>query len=89
MSNQIAKDITMNTNTISGFMRALRFIFGALAIVQGIANHDIVLGALGLAVSGMALFNVGCCGANGCATNSKFSKKDTQEVTDIDYTEVK
>ena len=52
-------------------MRILRFIFGGGAIIQGFITRDMALGILGIAVSGMALLNVGCCGTSGCATDSK------------------
>ncbi len=52
-------------------MRILRFIFGGGAIIQGFITRDMTLGILGIAVSGMALLNVGCCRTSGCATDSK------------------
>ena len=70
-----------------GFMRVLRFVFGAFAIVQAIITLDIVLGILGLVVGGMAFFNVGCCGANGCETKYK-NDNTTKQITDVEYEEV-
>lgn len=68
-------------------MLVLRFVFGAFAIVQAIITLDIVLGILGVVVGGMAFFNVGCCGSNGCETNYK--KDDTtKQITDVEYEEV-
>jgi hypothetical protein len=67
-------------------MRALRLIFGAFAIVQAIITMDIILGLLGLVVCGMAFFNVGCCGSNGCNTN--FQSNNKNEVIDVEYEEV-
>ncbi len=77
----------MNTLKSWGFMRVLRFVFGAFALVQAFITLDIVLGILGLVVGGMAFFNVGCCGANGCETNLK---KDNHNngITDVEYEEV-
>ena len=69
------------------FMRALRLIFGAFAIVQAIITMDIILGLLGVVVGGMALFNVGCCGANGCDTNFD-TDNSKNKITDVDYEEV-
>ena len=68
-------------------MRNLRFIFGGGAIIQGFINRDMTLGILGIAVSGMALFNVGCCGTSGCATDSKKTNSKKQ-ITDVEYEEV-
>lgn len=68
------------------FMRALRLIFGAFAIVQAIITMDIILGLLGVVVGGMALFNVGCCGSNGCSVDEQ--SKNKNEITDVEYEEV-
>jgi hypothetical protein len=77
----------MNLLKSWGFMRVLRFVFGAFALVQAIITLDIVLGILGLVVGGMAFFNVGCCGSNGCETN--YMKDDsTKQITDVEYEEV-
>ena len=77
----------MNLLKSWGFMRVLRFVFGAFALVQAIITLDIVLGILGLVVVGMAFFNVGCCGSNGCETNYK--KDDSpKQITDVEYEEV-
>jgi hypothetical protein len=77
----------MNNFKLWGFMRMLRFVFGAFAIVQAIMTLDIVLGILGLVVGGMAFFNVGCCGASGCETNYK-KDNTTKQITDVEYEEV-
>ena len=77
----------MNLLKSWGFMRVLRFVFGAFALVQALITLDIVLGILGLVVGGMAFFNVGCCASNGCETNYK--KDDTtKQITDVEYEEV-
>jgi hypothetical protein len=77
----------MNLLKSWGFMRVLRFIFGAFALVQAIITLDIVLGILGLVVGGMAFFNVGCCVANGCETDYK-KDNTTKQITDVEYEEV-
>ena len=77
----------MNLLKSWGFMRVLRFVFGAFALVQAIITLDIVLGILGLVVVGMAFFNVGCCGSNGCETNYK-KDDSTKQITDFEYEEV-
>ena len=68
-------------------MRALRFIFGVIVLVQAIITMDVILGLLGVLVGGMAFFNVGCCGANGCDTTYKKTKSDIKAI-DVDYEEV-
>ena len=77
----------MNILKSWGFMRVLRFVFGAFAIVQAIITLDIVLGILGLVVGGMAFLNVGCCGANGCDTNYKIDN-NKEEISDVEFEEV-
>lgn len=77
----------MNLLKLWGFMRVLRFVFGAFALVQAMITLDIVLGILGLVVVGMAFFNVGCCGSNGCETNYK-KDDSTKQITDVEYEEV-
>lgn len=51
------------------FMRILRLGFGVAILVQGIVNKDALTVIIGAAFGGMALANVGCCGANGCSVN--------------------
>jgi hypothetical protein len=80
----------MNKLKSWGLMRVLRLIFGAFAIVQAIITLDIVLGLLGLVVGGMAFFNVGCCGTNGCNTNYKnINKKNGIENVEFEEVVVK
>ncbi|MCY7422031.1 MAG: hypothetical protein LH478_09870 [Chitinophagaceae bacterium] len=50
-------------------MRLLRLVLGVAILVQGIVGSDVMTIILGTAFVGMALANVGCCGANGCAVN--------------------
>lgn len=69
------------------FLRILRLIFGGGAIIQAFITRDITLGILGIAVSGMALINVGCCGTIGFTTDSKKSNSK-KEITDVEYEEV-
>ena len=77
----------MNLIKSWGIMRVLRFIFGVIAIVQAIITMDVILGMLGVLVGGMAFFNIGCCGTNGCDTTYKKTKSDLKAI-DVDYEEV-
>jgi hypothetical protein len=77
----------MNSLKSWGFMRLLRFTFGVFALVQAFITLDIILGILGLIVGGMAFLNVGCCGSNGCSTNSN-TTMSKQQIKDIEYEEV-
>lgn len=70
-------------------MRALRLVFGVVAIVQAIISKDIVLGLLGFVVGGMAFFNVGCCSDNSCSNGyKKDNNKKNNDLTDVEYEEV-
>lgn len=64
-----------------GLMRMLRLLFGAFAIVQAVIVSDLVLGLMGLAVGGMAFFNVGCCGSGGCRTDNRSDSSHAGKVT--------
>ncbi len=50
------------------FMRALRLVLAIAIIAQGIVARDWLFVAMGVLFGGMAVFGIGCCGANGCAT---------------------
>ncbi len=84
---QLVKQNKMNKLKSLGLMRVLRLIFGAFAIVQAIITLDIVLGLLGLVVAGMAFFNLGCCGTNGCKTNFK-NNNTKNEIKNVEFEEV-
>lgn len=62
------------------FMRILRLVIGIFAAAQAIYTMDIILGIAAFVIGGMAIFNIGCCGVNGCNTNYKSSKKQNQDV---------
>ena len=67
------------------FMRFLRLVAGIAITVQAIIARDMMLGIAGLLFTGMPLFNIGCCGTNGCAAPVK---KKTITTKDITYEEV-
>jgi hypothetical protein len=60
------------------FMRILRLALGLIIAVQGIAAGEMVTAILGFLFAGMALANIGCCGANGCAVDFKNSKNEKE-----------
>lgn len=51
--------------------RFIRLALGIVVIIQGFSNHEILFGIAGVFLSLTALANVGCCGSNGCAVNTK------------------
>lgn len=67
------------------FMRFLRLGLGIAIIVQSAMAKDWTMGILGLLFSGMAVFNIGCCGTGGC--NAPI-KKNSETTKDISYEEV-
>ena len=66
------------------FLRILRLGLGIAILVQGIVAKETMTMVLGVIFGGMALANIGCCGTNGCAVNSRSTNK-TQK---IDYEEL-
>ena len=66
-------------------MRALRLIIGIAIIVQAAMAKDVMFGLAGVFFSGLAIFNMGCCGAGACYTPVK---KDTANKKEIIYEEV-
>lgn len=69
------------------FMRLLRLLIGGSIVVQAYYTTDLWLGLAGLLFTGMAIFNVGCCGTNGCNTNIK-NKTITHKTETVSYEEV-
>jgi len=49
------------------FMRWLRLGLGIAIIVQSIVLRDATTALIGIMLAGMAVFNIGCCGAAGCS----------------------
>lgn len=68
------------------FMRVLRLTLGIIIAIQGIFARETMTIILGLLFAGMAVTNIGCCGANGCAVNPGRSIKNKTE--EISYEEV-
>ena len=82
-ANSIAmKAITQGWN----FMRILRLILGIAILVQGIVAKDTMAMVLGVVFGGMAVANIGCCGAGGCAVKNRSTSNN--KTGDIHYEEV-
>jgi hypothetical protein len=67
------------------FMRIIRLVLAIVILVQGIAAGEAVSIILGVAFGGMAIANIGCCGATGCtvgqrSTNNKSKAIEYEEV---------
>lgn len=61
-------------------MRILRFVLGAIALVQSIVQRDITFGIIAGFLVLTAIANVGCCGSNGCTVNFSNRKKESEVV---------
>ena len=66
---------------VSGWnvMRVIRLALGILVIIQSISEKNYMLTVAGGLFAVLALINVGCCGANGCAVNPRVNKNDLKE----------
>lgn len=76
------KKLLLNWN----LFRIIRLILGIFVIVQGIATREVWFAIAGGVVAFMAVVNVGCCGAGGCAVNTQTNQRKTKE--EIIYEEV-
>jgi hypothetical protein len=56
-------------------------MIGLAIIVQAIISKDTMFGVAGLLFTSMAVFNMGCCGAGGCATPTKKTDKNSKDIT--------
>ena len=60
-------------------MRVIRLALGILVIIQSISERNFMLTVAGGLFAMLALINVGCCGANGCAVNPRVNKNDLKK----------
>ena len=58
---------------------------GLAILVQAVYARDVMFAFLGILFTAMPLFNVGCCGTNGCYVPPQ---KKSESVKDISYEEV-
>lgn len=69
------------------WFRIVRLLLGCIIIGQAFLMKDVMLGVAGLVFSLMAMFNVSCCGVNGCSMPKQKLKQN--EKVDIQYEEIK
>jgi len=62
------------------FVRLIRLILGIYIIVQSVLTGEWILGFAGLFVTGMGLWNLGCCGMYGCYPVIKSNPRLIKEV---------
>jgi hypothetical protein len=68
------------------FMRFLRLGLGIFIIVQAVVAKDWTMGFLGTMFTLMPVFNIGCCGAGGCAVPPP--KRTSETSKDISFEEI-
>lgn len=66
--------------------RFVRLGLGVFILIQGIVMMDKFSIILGVLFTLMPLFNVGCCGANGCGVN--YRNDSSKNDKEISYEEV-
>ena len=66
-------------------MRLLRLTLAAAIIVQGVYVKDMITIVLGVALGGLAIANIGCCGTSGCAVDTRsMGKSKNVEYEELD-----
>lgn len=68
------------------FFRVVRLLAAIAIIIQAYLVKDVAFGVAGVVFGSMAIFNIGCCGFNGCATNIH---QNTNTSKEISYEEIK
>lgn len=62
------------------FMRFIRLGLGIVIVIQSVISRDWATGVLGLIFTGLALFNIGCCGVGGCSTPTAKINEPAKEI---------
>lgn len=72
-------------------LRWLRLLFGVLIIVQGAIAAQVVWVIAGIALTGLALLNKGCCVAGTCGIPDKGKNglREDDRMSNIPYKEIK
>jgi hypothetical protein len=76
------------------FMRFIRLGLGIAIIIQAAIVKDVLMAVLGILLTAMAVFNMGCCGTGGCSTPVKKATGTSKDISatgtskDISYEEV-
>jgi len=61
-------------------IRVVRLIMGVAIVVQAIMVKDILFGAMGLLLTALPLFNLGCCTTGYCAPPVPKQVSDDKEI---------
>ena len=76
------------------FLRIIRLALGGFIAYDGFRTHEFLIMTMGLVFMGLAVMNLGCCGAQGCgipakSNSSKATLVLSDEPQEVDYEEVK
>jgi hypothetical protein len=63
------------------FPRIIRLIIGIIIIIEAIYSKDVLIGALGLFFTSMAVFSFGCCAVGGCYSPPKNALENNENIT--------
>jgi hypothetical protein len=63
------------------FIRLLRLGAGIAILIQAVIARDILFALMGLVFTAMPVFNIGCCGTQGCSVPSEESHDKAKEIT--------
>ncbi|MEP7239081.1 MAG: hypothetical protein ABI685_14475 [Ferruginibacter sp.] len=61
-------------------VRFLRLGMGIAILIQAVIARDILFAFLGLIFTAMPVFNIGCCGTNGCYIPADKNQDKTKEI---------
>lgn len=61
-------------------MRFLRLAMGIAILAQAVMAKDMLFALAGIIFTAMPVFNVGCCGAAGCAALPPKKQNTTKEI---------
>jgi len=81
----------MNTSLLNQwhFLRIFRLIIAIAIIIQAVFTKEWIIGIVGVLFAVMALFNVGCCGVNGCKTTQRKFINNNNHADEVFVEEVK
>lgn len=68
--------------------RILRLVIGLAAAAQGVFQKDVPLILAGSFLLFMSVFNYGCCGSGGCATNFTGKSQKNFKELNVEYEEL-
>ncbi len=71
------------------FIRLLRYAIGGYMLIGGIIQFDLIVFSMGVIITLMAIFNVGCFGGQCAPSLPQKESAGSQEIEDVIFEEVK